>query len=95
MCPGRHPHETEQFLGQAFRNDGDPAYQINETPHLIQPWGTAGNDLESYLQQHYFASGEVPEPGSWLLATAGGILLLAFRISASPRHRSPGRRGSS
>ena len=35
-------------------------YQINETPHLIQTWVTAGNDLKSYLQQHYFSSGEVP-----------------------------------
>ncbi len=35
-------------------------YQVNDTPHLIQTWVTAGNDLKSYLQQYYFPSGEIP-----------------------------------
>jgi hypothetical protein len=51
--------------------------------------------LDSWVPYSQFGSWVVPEPDTWLLAVAGGILLLAFRVSASPRHRSPGRRGNS
>lgn len=51
--------------------------------------------LDSWVPYSQFGSWVVPEPGAWLLAMAGGVLLLAFRISASPRHRSRGRPGSS
>ncbi len=39
-------------------------YQVNDTTHLISRWVTAGNDLRSYVQQHYFPTGDVPGPDS-------------------------------
>ena len=39
-------------------------YQVNDTTHLISPWVTAGNDLKTYVQQHYFPTGEVQAPDS-------------------------------
>ncbi|MFZ9853866.1 MAG: hypothetical protein ACO3I0_02025 [Limisphaerales bacterium] len=51
--------------------------------------------LDSWVPYSQFGSWVVPEPATWLLTVAGGFLLLAFRVSASPRHRSQDRRGNS
>jgi len=84
-------------LQDGSQNHGNDPQRVSSPVGVTEFLVSGGTTviLDSWVPYSQFGSWVVPEPATWLLTVAGGFLLLASRVSASPRHRSQGRRGNS